>query len=224
MRRLLLVLALAGTAIACTKTTTAGSYGPFTIGEDKHVALLKLEALRVGYVEPVPYEAVQINNPTASSMRKLEDSEGVLVWFEHDPFPLRIEFDGDALVRTWPRMEIEQHSPPDSRRVQGAMSELQRRIEGVPSRQKVFEVICDFASDHETTVGNFVVGEQELRVGAQPLWTDEYRGLLLDNDAWRFEGLQDQVLYDPFYSTVTLYFRKDRLERIEHWAFPFELP
>jgi hypothetical protein len=47
--------------------------------------------------------------------------------------------------------------------------------------------------------------------------------LLLRTDVWKFDGLDELVWYDPWYSQVTLYFKNNALERIEHWAFPFEL-
>ena len=56
----------------------------------------------------------------------------------------------------------------------------------------------------------------------------DYRNLILANDGWKFYGLKEEVWYEPilspFYSTVTIYFRNDRIERFEHWHLPFELP
>ena len=56
----------------------------------------------------------------------------------------------------------------------------------------------------------------------------DYRNLILANDGWQFYGLKEEVWYEsilsPFQSGVTIYFRNDRIERIEHEYFLLELP
>ena len=77
---------------------------------------------------------------------------------------------------------------------------------------------------HPIYVSNFVVGEQEWRMSFKGTMTDSARDLLLRSDAWKFDGLEDEVWYNPYYSQVNLFFKNGKLERIEHWVFPIELP
>ena len=48
--------------------------------------------------------------------------------------------------------------------------------------------------------------------------------LLLHSDVWEFSGLRELTRSNPACSRVTLYFEADRLRKMEHWTFPFELP
>ena len=93
------------------------------------------------------------------------------------------------------------------------------------SRAAVFDVLAEFKSAFGVTVGNFVVGYQQYHISGISVASDpDYRKLLLANDGWVFYGLKDELWYEPFYSDVTIYFRNDRIERIEHQHFPIPLP
>ena len=193
------------------------------MGDEKSIVLAKLEKLRV-FIVPEPYEKLYFDDSSEVSLHRLSSSEGVLIWLEHNPMPLRIEFSGDKVVRTWPKFQVNPYANANYQRLDATLSELQRQIETGMLKQVVFELISEFGKLHQLAVGNFVVGWQEFSENPKLIGTQPFRELLLRNDAWSFEGLKDLVWYKPYYSQVTLYFKDGRLERIEHYKFPFDLP
>jgi hypothetical protein len=222
------VAILAGLLIhysAGTRTTRYGHYGPLQIGDEKEKTLLRLVQLGVGYIEPLPYESIFIENPSDQDIAKLDQSDGVMVRLSGDYFPLRIEFVNGQVSRTWPLMETKSYQPANARENTLLYAQLQARLkEGMP-RHEAMQSILEFGRAHDIKVENFVAGWQELRIQTDPdIRSESYRALLLRNDSWEFEGLKEEVWYDPFYSQVRLFFREGRLQRIEHFVFPFELP
>ncbi|NKB50202.1 MAG: hypothetical protein GKS02_12670 [Alphaproteobacteria bacterium] len=208
-----------------------GDYGPLSIGQPKLEALNALRA-NGNWPNPVVYEEQYIDSPSDSDLATLFPNEaGIVVWIGGYPQPLRIEFDDHLVSNKWPEYDIAPTAPKDLKIKNQEMVRLDRSIEVGMARDTVFDAIANFDTEFEVSVGNFVVGEQkfrEMRRGEFKKNDPDYRDLILANDGWQFTGLKDQVWYtpiaEPFYSRVTIYFRNDRIERIEHFHLPFELP
>jgi hypothetical protein len=120
---------------AGTRTTRYGHYGPLQIGDEREKTLRKLEQIGVGYIEPLPYESIVIENPSEQDIAKVDRSEGVLVWLAGDYFPLRIEFVNGQVSRTWPVMKMEIRSGQPTKVQENILfyAQLQARLkEGTP--------------------------------------------------------------------------------------------
>ena len=206
----------------CTKTIDEGQYGPFTIGESKESALAKIEEMGVR-PEPVPYPLIYIEDPSRNDLSQLNYQNGILVWVDKHPFPLRIVLKEDRVLSTWGASDECRASVEKMNIACEEIRRLNRSIMHGMSRDDVYDLLIGFASPLAMQVGNFVVGEQEFRSGKNQS-KDEYRILLLGNNAWSFRGLQDLLWLPHFYSKVTLFFENEELERIEHWRFLIELP
>lgn len=228
-RRAWLIAVLALLCAACTRTVNSGSYGPFQIGESKVAVLKTLEERHIFYVEPEPTPEIRIENPSRAAYERFSNEDGILVWLQEYPFPLRIEFANGVVAKTWPQVERNPNSPPDMQEVQIELKRLQSLIVPGTPRTEVYDRLANFHTPFPLSVGNFVPGYQKFRVkgfSGTPMthWTDEFRALLMRTDTWKFEGLKELVWYTPYYSTVTLRFRGGKLIRIEHFRFPFEVP
>jgi hypothetical protein len=224
MKRAFLLLLLY--VSACAQQTTEisrGSYGPFSIGESKFVSLAKIERLTsVLSVEPIPPIDVQLSEPTLESIHALDASNGILVWLDHQPFPLRIELQNGVVVAKW---GADPKCVASSPRMNYSCAELKRLNDAIPvgaHRSYAYKTIVEFVTPLSKQIGVFIVGLQEFRTGANASKQD-YRRLILSNDAWKFDGLEDLSKYDkPFYSTVTLYFDHGNLSRIKHFSAKHE--
>jgi hypothetical protein len=206
---------------ACTRTIDSGSYGPFRIGESKSEALQKALSLNAT-IEPLPYPDIRVDAPTRSDLEQLSGQAGVLVWIDREPLPLRIELSNGVVVKTWPDFT----STTFARQSAPAYSHLAALQAAVPAgtpESALLDAIASVADDRVVSAGVFVVGYQPYRTGEK---SDKagFESLLMASQAWRFDGLEEQLHFDPFYSRVTLYFRSEHLERIEHWWNLFELP
>jgi hypothetical protein len=221
---LLLLLYVSGCAQQTTEISH-GSYGPFSIGESKDVSLAKIERLtRVMSVEPIPAIDVQLDGPTLETLHALDANDGILVWLDHQPFPLRIELQNNVVVKKW---GTDSKCIASSPRMNIACEETKRLNDAIPigaHRSDAYKAIVGFGTPLPKQVGAFIVGLQEFRTGANAS-EQAYRRLILSNDAWKFEGLKDLSTYEkPFYSTVTLYFDHGHLSRIKHFSAPNEVP
>jgi len=221
--QLLLLVVVSGCAQQTTEISR-GSYGPFSIGESKVATLVKIERLTtVMSVEPISAVDVQLEKPTVESIHALDASDGVLVWLDHQPFPLRVELQNNVVVRTW---GADSKCMASSPRMNVACAEIKRLNDAIPIgglRGDAYKAIVGFRTPLPMTIGAFVVGLQDFRTGANGSEQD-YRRLILTNDSWRFEGLKELSKYDkPFYSTVTLYFDHGHLSRITHFSAPNEV-
>ena len=219
---LLALLAMTG----CKRDIRSGDYGPVTIGQSKPEALAALNAHGIWQISPVVYNEQQIKNPSRNDLTKhLSGEAGVLIWIGGHPWPLRIEFVDNLVSKKWPEIRINSTAPEQMKLKGRELARLDQLMKLGMTRQAVFDVLADFKSAFGVTVGNFVVGYQQYRISGIPVASDpDYRKLLIANDGWQFNGLKDELWYEPFYSKVTIYFRNDRIERIEHWHFQFELP
>lgn len=223
LRLLILTLFLSG----CGQQTTeisSGSYGPFSIGENKVSALSKLETLvGIPNIGLIPAQSLYLESPTLESMHSLDKDNGILVWLDHHPFPLRIEFDNDVVINKWGilpcRASVE--------RMNIACNEIHRlnyQITIGSSRTGVYKTIITFDTNLSKQAGNFLVGYQEYRINYDKRMSQAYKDLILANETWEFYGLKELSKYsDPFNSTVTLYFENNRLSRIKHWSTQHEL-
>lgn len=225
MRTLLFYLSM--TLCGCTHNTkeiASGSYGPFAIGETKLATLNKIEKITsILAIEPATSNKVHLEDPNPNSIHAIDANDGILVWLDHHPWPLRVELKNDVIVNKWGMSEKCQASQA---RMNFACSEVKRladRINVGGSRAEAYKVILSFDTTLSKSVGNFVVGLQEFRVG-QSTSVQAYRELLLSNNTWQFEGLRELSKYkNPFYSTVTLHFQDGRLSKIKHWSAPDEM-
>jgi hypothetical protein len=174
-------------------------------------------------VTPVLATKLYINEPTISILQSLNNDNGILVWLDHQPYPLRIVIEKDELKRIWGA----EFSCVSSQEKSNLACEEVRRLDSLFSvgmkRSEIYSAIISFDTKFVITVGNFLVGVQ--RGSAKGNYSeDEYYALLMSADAWKFDGLRDLLLFEHFYSDVTRYFDEDRLSRIEHWRFLFETP
>ena len=221
---LLILLTTAG----CEREITSGDYGPLSIGQLKTEAIEALIAYgkRLTHIHPVPYPKYYIESPSRDDLaRHLSSQAGVLVWIGKEPFPLRIEFETDLVSNVWPVYRLYPATAELMKSKRRELIRLRRLIALGMSREAVFDTLTEFESIFEMAVGNFVVGYQKFRTTRAGFDDDpDYRNLLLANDAWKFRGLKEELWYEPFYSNVTIIFRNDRIERIMHSHFPFELP
>lgn len=234
MPRLSVILTVVLVAVTgCKSEITSGAYGPISIGQSKLEALAALTAHGIWRIGSVLYHGRYINNPTHDDLVKnFSDEAGIQVRIGGYPHPLRIEFIDNLVSKTWPNYQSYTPLDPELIIKFREMKRLQKLIKSGFTRDAVFGGISKFETRFLQEVRNFVVGENQFReippankVDANDL---EYQKLVLFNDGWRFSGLKEEVWYEPILSpvesTVTVYFRNGRIERIEHWHLPVELP
>tara|TARA_R110001583_G_scaffold112684_2_gene262590 strand:+ start:190206 stop:190880 length:675 start_codon:yes stop_codon:yes gene_type:complete len=221
-------------ALGGTRVISTGSYGPFTIGEEKSQSVATLERLGVWPPKPRPFHDTLLEAPDRTELqRNFSEDEGIVVWFgQAFGAPMRLEFLGDTLERTWPTFEPKTWSNPNPRydEINAAMLAFQDQITIGMSRSDVFERIAGnetglkaFVSTHVAHVDIFDAQSYERRQ-VDPSYSDFVR----DNSGWSFTGLHHLIWYSsfvaPHYSQVSLFFENDRLQRIEHFHGPVELP
>ena len=207
-----------------TKEISEGTYGPFSIGDTKEVALAKIEHLTpIRSIEPIPPIEVYLENPTLESIHVLDNSNGILVWLDHQPWPLRIELKDNIVVNKWGASDKCVASQSNMMIACGKIQNLSEEILIGSHRKLVYEKIASFNTNLSKQVGHFIIGLQEFRTGKNKSEVD-YRTLLLANDAWQFAGLKELSKYEnPFYSRVTLYFKAGKISHIKHWSAPYEM-
>ncbi len=207
------------------KVITTGSYGPFNIGSSKTEVLDIIENItNITAITPKPSETVYIKNPSLEKLTKLNTSNGILVWLDHYPWPLRVELDQNQVINKWGVNEKCIASKEGMNLACMELNRLNKSLDNAQNRNDVYQQICNFKTKLSKTVGNFVVGYHKYRL-SENINKKEYRELLLSNDAWEFNGLKQLSKYfDPFYSRITIYYIKGKLSKIEHWSLPNELP
>lgn len=226
---LLLFFALGGTKVVLT-----GSYGPFTIGEGKSQSAATLERLGMWPPEPRPFHETLLKAPNRTELHSnFSEDEGIVVWFgQASGVPMRLEFVGDTLERSWPVFEPKMRSNPNPGydEIDAAMLVFQDQIAIGMSRNDVFVRIASnetglkaYVSTHVARADVFSGQSYQLR-----LVDPSYSTFVNDASGWRFTGLHHLIWYSsfvpPYYSRVSLFFENDRLQRIEHFHGPKEMP
>ena len=221
---ILLIIALSLSFLGgCTNTIEEGKYGPFNIGESKISVLNKISEMGIKPT-PITYQKIYIESPSLEDFKKLDNDNGILVWLDKVPFPLRIVLENNKVLKTWGnRTECGEFSKKYPNKPCDNIGKLAAIIKPGKMRNEVYKLLDNFDDGHSMQIGNFVVGYQEFRTGKNKS-QEEYNTLLLRNNAWSFEGLRDLLWYDHFYSKVNVYFKDDKLIKIEHEKFPFEMP
>ncbi len=223
------------TALGSTKVITSGSYGPFTIGEEKQKSAATLE--RLGLWPPtraLPPKRPRLEAPELSDLlRVFGEDEGVMVFLglPHGS-AMRLEFEDDILTRIWPKFAPRTRSNPNPGYDEShdALFILQGEISIGMSRREAFDRIANDGSGLNVFVSAHVAGEDLFR----QLSLDEkqngeaYSDFVYSKSGWQFRGLDHLVWYSvvvaPHYSTVRLFFENEQLLRIEHFHGPIELP
>lgn len=221
-------------ALGGTKVVSAGSYGPFTIGEDKSQSAATLERLGMWPPEPRRFHDTLLEAPDMTELRRnFSKDDGIVVWFGKPlGVPMRLEFVDDTLERSWPIFEPKAWSNPNPGydEIDAALLAFQDQITIRMSRNDVFERIAGnetglkaYVSTHVARVDMFDAQSYELR-RVDPSYSDFVR----DTSGWSFTGLHHLIWYSgfvrPHNSRVSLFFEDDRLRRIEHFHGPTELP
>jgi hypothetical protein len=175
-------------------------------------------------IEPLTATKVYLENPDSKSIHGLDGNNGILIWLDHYPWPLRIEFKNEVVVKKWGMSNKCLASETRMRMDCSSINRLADTINIGASRVMVYSAILNFKTNLSKQVGNFVVGLQDFRDGKNNSQI-AYKELLMSNDVWQFEGLKELSKYkNPFYSRVTLYFHDGRLTKIKHWSAPYEMP
>jgi len=200
----------------CARTIDSGQYGFLTIGASKEDTLAALERADQRGVEPVVDPDIHLVNPKRADLDVLKNATGVSITAEEHPIALRIEFEGDTVGSSRPNFGEYPYIPRYPYSGPALLARMQARIYRGMTHAGVFDVIASFKTQQKIEVDAFVAGYDKMRhTGAKP-WLGEYRGLLLANDEWQFEGLKDEVWYPVRKSTVALYFRQGKLAEIVH--------
>lgn len=206
----------------CTKTIDNGTYGQFIIGESKTSVLNKILELNIK-PSPITFENIYINNPTEGDFETLDNENGILIWFDQDPFPLRIILSENAVLKTWGSSGVCRASKEKMNVACNEIKRLGNLIHSGIARDALYKLLNGFDSSLSMQLGNFVVGYQSFRVNKNAP-QKEYQALLLSNNAWSFTGLRDLLWLNHYYSNVKVYFKDEKLIKIEHWRFLVELP
>lgn len=211
-----------------TKIITSGDYGPISIGDHKSILLEKVEKfVSISSIHPVVSEIIYLESPNIDTLQKLNNENGIEIWVNKVPFPLRIEFLENKVVNIWGATNRCIASKEAMNFACNKTFLISNLINIGDSRETVYRVISNNQNDCDIQVGNFVVGYQEFRIrrNNKSKDSDEYKELLMANDAWKFNGLKSLSKYhDPYYSDITLYFNNDKLIKIVHWSSPYEMP
>lgn len=216
-----LMLLLSG----CTESTNvihSGSYGPFSIGDDKQTALIKLQAIEdLTSVVPVIYPEIYIENPNSTSISSLDNSDGLLIWLNHHPFPLRVELSQNKVTKKWGAFEKCIASQQKMNIACQEIIGLNTKIELGMTRNEVYEKILNYRTTLSKQIGNFLIISNTIG----PASLDQQKAVLLQSNGWRFSGLEQQSKYSaPYYSEVTIGFKNNAITEIKHWSSPHELP
>ena len=210
--RLLPLYALAAAIITllsgCDRTIQSGSYGPLTIGMSKESALAALERLDIRAIDPLTFPRTRLENPQRAELDALGGSAGIVIAIDESLAGLHVEFRDGRVNATWPNFGEYPYLPRFPYSGEALLSRLQLKIVPPMDHAAVFDAIASLPAHHAIVVERFVVGYQKMRGTDAAPWEGEYRGLLLANDEWRFQGLKA--------SNVTLYFRAGKLLEIVH--------
>ena len=221
---ILIIIFLTG-CVEETKVITSGNYGPLEIGDTKQETMDKASKhVEIKFIRPIVSEKIYIESPDNSDLKKLDTENGIVIWVNKDPQPLRVEFLDNKVAKTWGASNKCIASKESMNIACRKTSSINQEIHTGNSRAEVYEVVTKNKNGVSIQVGNFVPGYQQFRIG-QSTDIDLYKELLLKNNAWEFTGLKTLSKYqDPFYSRISLYFQSERLAKIIHWSSPYEMP
>lgn len=220
--------------IGGTKVVKTGSYGPFTIGEEKSQSAATLEHLGVWPPQSAPFHNTLLKAPTIAELQRIfSEDNGIVVWFGQSAgVPMHLEFARDTLDRMWPTFAPKTWSNPNPGydAIDDAMLSFQNQIAIGMSRSDVFERIASQDTGLTAYVSTHVAREDTFRDLSYEQAQDDpsYSEFVYEQRGWRFTGLDHLLWYSgfatPFYSRVSLFFDREKLARIEHFHGPIELP
>lgn len=190
----------------CTHVIAHGGLGPFLIGEDKQQVLETLRAEGIHNIALVSAyrDAFDVTDGDAEDL--IRTSEGILVRAGDLPDPLRIEFAGPTVVHVF-----------------GGASELatlRAKLAAGQSRDAVITTLRSETRRFGLKIEAYVPQGETVALPLAP----EARRRVLGENHWRFDAAPALCGFEAFYSQVELIFEGDRLVRLEHFCFPFELP
>lgn len=210
-----------------------GSYGPFTIGEEKAVSAQTLRQLQAWPPKAIAPHREWRDSPNFAELERVfGKDEGILVSFAaRGSIPTQLEFEGDTLVKYWPNFTPKTfpYQPPQHKAAYEAFFAFQERLEIGMTRESVFRILAQSRKEIGTSVSAGVAGWQRFeRMSQDERAADPtYADFVYSKSGWNFDGLRSLVWYsnqkEPFYSIVSLYFDNDRLVRVEHRHGPVRL-
>jgi len=221
---LFIIILLTG-CVEETKVVTSGSYGQLKIGDTKQETMDKASKhVGIEFIKPIVSEKIYIASPDNNDLKRLNTENGIVIWVNRDPLPLRVEFLENKVVKTWGARNKCIASKESMNIACRKIAHINQEIDTGDSRTEVYEVITKNKNGVSIQVGNFVPGYQQFRIG-QSTDIELYKELLLRSDAWEFSGFKSLSKYqDPFYSRISLYFQSEKLVKIIHWSSPYEMP
>ena len=183
-----------------------GALGPFRIGRDKQQLLDELPADGVQRITLVTAHrgSVSVTDPDAENV--IESSDGFLVRATDLPDPLRVEFTDGTVSR------IAGGAPE--------LDPLRAALAPGHSRAEVLRALRAQSRRIALEVEAFVPDGDSVALPPAP----DVRMRVLNENRWRFDASPSLCGFDAFYSEVELIFEADRLVRLEHFCFPYELP
>lgn len=190
----------------CTHVIARGSLGPFRVGETKQEILDRLPGDGVRQIALLPAARGLVGALDPELDGVIASSDGILVRTGENPDPLRVEFAGGSVARI----------------IGGALEldPLRALLSPGRSRADVLTGLRKHARRYALTVEAFVPGGEDI---ALPIGLEDRRRALTAN-RWRFDAWPSLCGFDAFYSRVEMIFKDDRLTRLEHFCFPYELP
>jgi hypothetical protein len=214
--------------LGCTEQTTkinSGSYGPYAIGDSNELTLEKSEKItHLCSIRAILSEDIYVENPNVDNLSALNQSNGILIWLDHDPSPIRLVLDGNKFIKVKNTKENCHASDEKLNIVCNEVNRLREALEFAKTRDDIYGIITDFETNLHKNVGNYLLGYGHCDANKE--WSiKSYREFLLNNDAWELHGLKELSRYnDPFYSGVYLYFENSKLSKIIHKSAPYEMP
>jgi len=147
---------------------------------------------------------VGVYDPDAGTV--IASSDGILVHALDIPDPLAVEFKDGVVARV----------------IGGATELALIRSSLTPgrSRAEVLRALREHARHLVLTVQAFVPNGDGITLPPTP----DVRRRVLDADRWRFDASPSLCGFEVFYSQLELVFEHDRLFRLEHFCFSYELP
>jgi hypothetical protein len=195
----------------CTHVATEGRVGPFAIGISKVEVLGLLEKSNVSTLTLLPKVEEPLRGFDRRALEVLSDAPGVNVWAHKEPLPLKLEFTGEHVALLNPSLK---YFPVELQR-------LAARLQPKTTRSQFFDLLAAEPAESRLTVAAVVPRGDYVSL---PFKDSASRQLSLAQSKWRFDGFKAICPFQPFYSTFKVVFADDRLVRIEHFCFPYELP
>jgi hypothetical protein len=195
----------------CTRVATEGQVGPFTIGSSKAEVLGVIEKSNVARLTLLPRVEESLTGFDRKALDVFSDAPGVNVWAHNEPLALEIEFTGNLVVLRNPSLS---HFPAELLR-------LAAKLQPKTTRGQFFDLLASEPVASRLTVAGAVPSGQWVPI---PFKDSASMQLALKQSKWRFDGLKAVCPFQSYYSTFKVIFVEDRLVRIEHFCFPYELP